>query len=113
VFVSARVEQRFKGDDGLLAVSTVILDIGVTIRDVKVVRVEDGVTVIMPFRKLTARCPRCSYAGNFLRNRFCGGCGAVFSYRGRAPVTQDVVTLTPEVKDKVRKAVMVAYLAPV
>ncbi|NNJ26459.1 SpoVG family protein [Alienimonas chondri] len=59
----------------LLAFCSITLDGCFVVRDLKLIRGEQGAFVAMPSRKITARCDECG-GKNPLRANYCGDCGA-------------------------------------
>ena len=59
----------------LLAFCSITLDGCFVVRDLKLIRGEQGPFVAMPSRKITARCEECG-GKNPLRANYCGDCGA-------------------------------------
>ncbi|QDT17258.1 SpoVG family protein [Alienimonas californiensis] len=59
----------------LLAFCSITLDGCFVVRDLKLIRGEQGAFVAMPSRKITARCEACG-GKNPLRANYCGDCGA-------------------------------------
>ncbi|MEM9701376.1 MAG: SpoVG family protein [Planctomycetota bacterium] len=62
----------------LLAFCSITLDACFVVRDLKLIRGEQGPFVAMPSRKITARCVECG-GKNPLRASYCGECGAALN----------------------------------
>ena len=78
------------GETGrLLAFCSITLDGCFVVRDLKLIRGENGPFVAMPSRKITARCEGCG-GKNPLRANYCGECGAARNADPDAPgIAQD------------------------
>src|SRR5205085_10901290 len=100
----------------LHAFCSVTFDNCFVIRDLKIIEGTRGYFVAMPSRKLTDRCPSCSYK-NHLRSRFCGNCGcrlneqrAMRDLDGRAKLHADVAhPINSSCREVIQSAVIRAY----
>lgn len=61
-------------DDRLKAFCSITLDHQFVVRDIKIIRRQDGLFVAMPSRKIALHCPSCRVK-NSLQSRYCNGCG--------------------------------------
>lgn len=69
-----RVKLMSDQDDRLKAFCSITLDHQFVVRDIKIIRRQDGLFVAMPSRKIAAHCPSCRVK-NSVQSRFCNGCG--------------------------------------
>ena len=74
VITEIRVKLMVANHERLLGFCSVTFDDMFVIRDLKIIDGTRGSFVAMPSRKLTDRCPECSFK-NHLRARFCNHCG--------------------------------------
>lgn len=61
-------------DDRLKAFCSITLDQQFVVRDIKIIRRQDGLFVAMPSRKIATHCPHCRVK-NSIQSRYCNGCG--------------------------------------
>jgi stage V sporulation protein G len=105
-------------DDKLLGYCSITLNRSFVIKDVKIIRGDDGVFVAMPSRKITDKCPRCGFK-NHLRANYCNECGerlrgnrAETDARGRAKLHFDLVhPINSDIRDHVQQKIVQAYEA--
>ena len=81
-----RIKLASNRDDKLQAFASITLDSAFVIRDIKVIRGNEGFFVAMPSRKLTIRCPDCG-TKNHLRAVYCNQCGTELKER-KAPTDE-------------------------
>jgi stage V sporulation protein G len=105
-------------DDKLLGYCSITLNRSFVIKDVKIIRGDDGVFVAMPSRKITDKCLRCGFK-NHLRANYCNECGdrlrnnrAETDARGRAKLHFDLVhPINSDIRDHVQQKIVQAYEA--
>lgn len=68
-------EEFTPNGDRLVGFASFLIDDAFLVRDVKIVRGDDGLFVSMPSRKLTERCDGCGSKVT-IRAHYCGHCGA-------------------------------------
>ncbi|MCB9893115.1 MAG: septation protein SpoVG family protein [Planctomycetes bacterium] len=111
-----RVKLAAEDDDKLLGYCSVTLNNSFVIKDLKIIQGDETPFIAMPSRKITDKCPKCSYK-NHLRAKFCNECGSKLPQnradtdaRGRAKLHFDLVhPIRSEVRDYVHKAILDAY----
>ncbi len=103
-------------NERLQAFCSVTFDNAFVVRDLKIIEGTKGSFVAMPSRKLSDRCPKCSYK-NHLRARYCNQCGgkldedrAVRDADGRAKLHADIAhPINSGCRELVQSAVLKAY----
>jgi stage V sporulation protein G len=113
-------EVRIKLMDGLqdrlLGFCSITFDSSFVVRDLKIIKGSKGAFVAMPSRKLTDRCPGCSYK-NTLRALYCSQCGmrlgtdrTIRNPEGRAKLYADIAhPINSECRDLIQNRVLHAY----
>ncbi|MCL2330448.1 MAG: SpoVG family protein, partial [Phycisphaerae bacterium] len=115
-----RVKLVANPHERLRAYCSVTFSSDFVIRDLKVIEGVNGIFVAMPSRKLTDRCPRCSYK-NHLRARYCNECGlylrenrASRDEQGRSKLHADIAhPINTACREQIQAAVIEAYEAEV
>lgn len=111
-----RIKLMEDNNERLLAFCSVTFDDAFVVRDLKIIEGSKGSFVAMPSRKLTDRCPQCSYK-NHLRARFCNQCGhkldedrATRDADGRAKLHADIAhPINSACREVVQSAVIRSY----
>ncbi|MBN1808650.1 MAG: SpoVG family protein [Planctomycetes bacterium] len=115
-----RVKLASNRGDKLQAFASVTLDGAFVVRDIKVIKGNDGFFVAMPSRKLTVRCADCG-TKNHLRAVYCNQCGtrlkerkAPIDERGRAKLHADIAhPINAECRNMIQSAIVEEFLAEV
>ena len=100
----------------LQAFCSVTVEDALAIRDLKIIRIEKGLFVAMPSRKLSIRCGRC-HTKNHLRANFCNACGArlrtmplAADDSGRLRLHSDIVyPINSSAREDLHRAVIQAF----
>jgi len=116
----SEVRVRLNGSpkEALRAFCSVILNNGIVIRNVKVIRGRAGYFVSLPSMKVLDRCPSCG-GRNYVRSRYCSDCGgklqedrAQVDSRGRPRLHEGIVeSLTVGPHDAFHAAILDAFEA--
>lgn len=114
-----RVKLVDGGQDKLRAFCSITIDDAFVVRDLKVIEGSKGLFVAMPSRKLTVRCPRCSFK-NQVRSQYCNSCGtaqpaeASDRVESRGKVHADIAhPIHTECREQIQARVVESYLEEV
>lgn len=111
-----RIKLMEDNNERLLAFCSVTFDDAFVVRDLKIIEGSKGAFVAMPSRKLTDRCPQCSYK-NHLRARYCNQCGCKLDEDraprdgdGRAKLHADIAhPINSACREVVQSAILKSY----
>ena len=110
-----RVKLISNAQERLKAFCSITLDNDFVIRDLKIIDGANGIFVAMPSRKLSDRCPQCSYK-NHLRANYCNDCGKPLGdNRTRKPARRgklhaDVAhPINPDCRERIQGIVVKAF----
>jgi len=108
-----RIKLASNREEKLQAFASITIDHVFVIRDIKVIRGNEGLFVAMPSRKLTIRCSECG-TKNHLRAIYCNQCGeklrerkAPIDERGRAKLHADIAhPINAECRNMIQAAIV-------
>ena len=111
-----RVSPAGSKEDKLKAFCSVTFDNCFVVRDIRVIEGSKGLFIAMPSRKLTVRCPGCSFK-NVVRSNYCNQCGgSIDRYlseqveQGRTKLHADVAhPIMTEFREEIQNSVLDAY----
>lgn len=106
-----------RGAHKLRAFATITFDNAFVVKDIRIIQGSRGMIVAMPAKKLTVRCPKCSFK-NPLRARFCCDCGVRMRAglprrspeTGRPVLQVDIAhPINPEARKMIEEKILQAY----
>lgn len=111
-----RVKLVENKDNRLRAFCSVTLDDEFVVRDIKIIKGEDGHFVAMPSRKLNDHCEKCG-CKNHLHAKFCNHCGTTLSDSRKKSLSKDYAKqhfdiahpINPEFRKRIQTAVFDAF----
>ena len=116
VITDVQVNLCARSEDRLRAYCAVVFDNSFVVHNVRVIEKPDGILIAMPSRKLTSKCPVCSFK-NPIDSSFCGNCGtrlrdaaAIRRLQKETKIHFDVAhPINPNCRKMIEEAVVKAY----
>lgn len=113
-----RIKLTPESDDRLQGFCSITFDDCFVIRDLKIIKIDSGLFVAMPNRKITAHCPQCRVK-NHLLAAYCNQCGRQLSPSltakdedGRAKLYADIAhPINTTCRDVIQKRVIAEFQA--